>query len=304
MFSSAYLGLDIRPNEFRAVALRRKGSHTSLLGGRVLPVKSGLFMPHFRDVNILDRKGFVERLKDLLSGLGHKGDRLAVSLPGRVGRTLLTEVETPFKSRQEGADILKWHLKDSLPAEASQVHLDYQVIDRKENGSLRVLVAMIAQSVLAEYEECIIDAGFHPSLVDFHPLNLYAYYRKRIDLGDHFVLVTLEDTGLSFQYFQNQKLCYFRTRDRVKETANVFQEVSRTLIACRDAFPQVRRASVFLHTNWQGTESLVEALRSVVEHEVSVLDPHMERIAAAPLDLPNWQVRGMAAAVAIAERMR
>lgn len=303
MFSKTYLGLDVRSNELRAVALRRKGRQSLLVGGRVLPVKTGLLTPRFRDPNILDRRGFVERLQDLFGGLGHLGDRVAVSLPGSVGRLLMTQVETPFKNKEEGVEILKWQLKDSLPVEASQVHLDYQIIERKENGSLRVLVAMMAKPILEQYEECLLEAGFHPALIDFHPLNLYAYYRNRIDLGDNFVLITLEDTGLSFQYFQHQILSYYRSRGRVGDTSQVFQEISRTMIACLDASPQVRRASIFLHTNWQGSESLIEALKSAVEHDVVLLDPHMERMSEAPLDLPSWQVRGLAAAVAVAERL-
>jgi type IV pilus assembly protein PilM len=298
-----YLGLDVGPKELRAVALRRRGKGLSLTGGRILPLAEGIMASSVREPNIIDRQRFAAGIHEILGPLAGREERIALSLSETAGRVLLTEVENVFKSKAEGMEILKWQLKNSLPLEPGAVQLDYQILEKRDTGRCRLVVALMAKKVLNQYEEILAEAGFNASVVDFHSLSLYNYYRPRLDLGEDFVLVAIEDDFLSFQFFQAHILTFHRAKKVEPSPALVFQEINRSLVGCRENYPRFQRAAVFLHSNWEDREPLLEALRTAFEREVILLDPHLERLASAPLKLSTGQSRGLVAAVGVAERL-
>lgn len=303
MIFRQYLGLDIRPCQLRAVALGRRGKSTVLVGGRILSLPEGTLRESLREPNVTDRRRLVEGIREVLHPISGREDRLALALPESAGRLLLVEVEAPFKSRKEGIEILKWQLKNSLPVEAKAVCLDYQVLEQREDGRLQVAVAVMAQPVLEQYEELVAEAGYHAALVDFHAPQLYNYYRRRLDLGGDSLLVGVDGGSLTLQYFQGNRLAYWRAREVGSEVGALFQEINRSLVGAQEQWPGIRRAGIFLHSDWTEREPLLDALGSLFEREVSDLDPHLQRLAQGSLDLPAGQVRSLVAAVGAAERL-
>jgi type IV pilus assembly protein PilM len=298
-----YLGLDIRTRELRTVALHRKGRSSSLAGGRIISLAEGVVAPSFREPNILNFRSFTDSLHEVLGPLAGREERIALSLPESAGRILLTEVETAFKTKEEGSEVLRWQLKSSVPFEPSDIRLDYQVLEKSDTGRQRLVVELISGKVLEQYEEVITEAGYNPTMVDFHSLNLYNYYRPRLDLGENFILVGIEGGTLSFQFFQSRTLAFHRVREVEANPGKVFRELNLTLVGCREKYSGFRRAAVFMHSDWEENGPLLEALTSAFERDVVLLDPHLERLTPASLDLPPWRSRSLAAAVGAAERM-
>ena len=206
-------------------------------------------------------------------------ERIALSLPDRVGRLYLLDVESPFKTRQEGIDILKWRLKGSLPAPPPQVQLDYQVMERREDGRIRCLVAAVAKPVLEQFEELVVEAGRHAVQVDFHSLNLFSYYRPRLDLGDEFLLLGVERDLLSVIYVSGRVIAYQRVRDCVPQSEVLFRELTRTLAEAAAAHPGLQRCPVFVHRDPEMGTEVSEVLRGLLEREMRYLDPQLKRFA-------------------------
>lgn len=304
MIKRNYLGLDVVVGQLKAVALRRKGKGSALAGGRVMALGEEIMRTSVRDANILDMRRFSDALHEVLDPMAGTEDRLGLSLPDAVGRILLTEVETAFKSKEEGVEILKWHLKNNLPVDGREIQLDYQVLERSESGRYRLVVGIMARKVLEQFEELILQAGYSPVVVDFHSLNLYNYYRPRLDLGDNFVLVGIEGDTLVLQYYQGQSLAFHRSRDVGMDPGLVFQELSRSLVGCQEDFASFRRANVFVHSDWQERAPLMAALQSAFgKEEIFFLDPHMERLFADPMEISDEQAMALIGAVGAAERM-
>lgn len=303
MIRRTYLGLDVRAGELRSVALHRKGRGSSLAGGRIISLAPGVVSPSFREPNILNLRSFMDGLHEVLGPLAGREERIALSLPEPAGKILLTEVEAPFKTKDEGLEVLRWQLKSSLPFDPKDVRLDYQVLEKSDTGRQRLIVAMMSVQVLEQYEELITEAGYNPTVVDFHSLNLYNYYRPRLDLGENFILVGIEGGSLNFQFFQSRILVFHRVREVEASPGKVFREINLTLVGCREKYSGFRRAAVFLHNDWEERGPLLEALSSAFEREVVLLDPHLERLTSGSLDLPSWQSRSLAAAIGAAERM-
>ncbi len=298
-----YLGLDLRPNQLSAVVLRRRGKRAVLTGQRIQALDAGVIVPSVREPMVRDPRALTAGLQAVLGPLAKGEDRIALSLPDGVGRVLLTEVETPFKSREEGVEVLKWQLKGSLPVDPKDLQLDYQVLERRENGRLRLIVAFVARTVLVQLEEVFSAAGFNPALIDFHTLNMANYYQGHQELGEDYVLVGFDGGSFSLHYVQNRLPVFFRSRDIENRPEAVLQEVNRTLAGSREAFPGLVRSPVYLHCCAQTCSEVREVLRALFEREVALLEPHLERMMPVPLVFKAGQERALVAAIGAAERL-
>jgi len=303
VISRRYLGLDLRPRQLGAVALCRKGRSVTVVGGRVVSLPDDVVNPSLRTPNIIDRPRLVAALRDVLHPISGREERLAVALPEGAGRVLLVDVEMPFKSKAEGLQILRWQLRNALPVDPAELCLDYQILERKEDGGLRLAVAVMTRAVLEQYEGVLVEAGYHGVVIDFHSLQLYNYYRPRLDLGTETIFVSVEDGALSMQCFEDHRLMFHRSREIGHDLDMVFRELTRSLVAARDLCPGLRRSQLFVHTDWLEQESLREALRMLFEREPTLLDPHLQRLTEGDIDLPDWRAKGLVAAVGAAERL-
>jgi type IV pilus assembly protein PilM len=271
MIFRTYLALDIAPGEMRGAALRRRGKQMHLVGVNVVSCE-GIVAVSGREPNITDPQRFVKNVREVLAPLAGKEERIALLLPDGAGRVVLTGMESPPRSKEEGIEILKWQLRDKLPAEPGEVRLDYQVVAQEEGGQ-RVMVSMIAAPVLEQYEDLIIQAGFGAALVDFHSLNLYSCYSSRLNFGKDFALVGVEGAVFSLQIFHEGAPVLYRVRELSPDPAKVFQEAVRSLAGCRRKYPALRQESVFLHTDRDDRQELAAALCGAFEQEVALLDP-------------------------------
>lgn len=303
MMGRNYLGLDITPGELRAVSLRRKGKGAVLKGGRVFSVPSGALVSSLREPPVHDLKRMAEGLREVLDPISDGEERIALSLPEGIGRVLLTEVENPFKSREEGFEVLKWQLKTSFPVDPREVRLDYQVLGRRENGRYRVVLTVVALKVLDQFEELLAGLGYFARVIDFHSLNLYNFFRPRLDFGDDFVLLGIEGGGLSLLFFQGQMLNFHRCREVGDDPAALFQELTRSLVSCQENFPAFRRAAVYLHSDRKDAKDLLSPLQLIFERDVVLLNPHLERLLPPAGTAAATRGRSLVAAIGAAERM-
>jgi type IV pilus assembly protein PilM len=304
MIRRNFLSLDICDGLLRGVALRRQGNKTVVLSGaRTAPLAETIWSASVQEANILDRSGFSAAVKAVLDPLSNGEDRISLSLPDSIGRFLLTEVDTAFKSRDEGIEIVKWQLKNSLPAEAKEIQLDYQVLEKTDTGRYRLAVSLILRRVLHQYEDVFAEVGYHPVIVDFHSLNIYNYYRSRLDLGDDFILVGVDGGLLGLQFFLSKIPCFHRHKRVSNDPQEIFNEINLSFAAVRERYPGYHRATVFLHTDWVERSALMEALTAVFERDVILLDPKVERLVVKLGILGETNGRSLVAALGAAERL-
>ena len=302
MIYRTYLGLDLQPQAMRAVALRRQGKTTALVGGRLLGLDEGVLVPSFRNPNICDIDRFIDNIHEILDPLSNNEDRISLTLPEQTGIFLLAEVESALKSKAEGIDILKWQLREKLPADMN-LQLDYQILERDETGRQKVLVACMSMDVLEQYEEVINQAGYGAELIGFRSMGLFNYYRKRLDPGDNFALIQVEDSSMSFQFYHDRTLVFHRARDIGNDIENVYREVSRSLAGEKERLSGLNRAPVYLHTNWDEKIELQQAMSSLFVNEPVLLNPSIEQLTEESLALTEKQSLSLVTAIGAAERL-
>ena len=300
--SRFFVGVDIQPGGLYLAALQRNRSQTRLVGLRFESLE-GVLEVSSRQPNIRDTRRFIDGLRRGVDALAGQEERIALSLPDRAGRIYLMDIDTPFKTHNEGVDILKWRLKSNLPAPPTHVKLDYQVIDKRDDGRQRCIVAAIAQPVLEQYEGLVNEAGCHAVQIDFHSLNLYNYYQPRLDLGDEFILVGLERGLLSIQYVLGSRLCYQRVRNFKADPERAFREINRTLVEAYETFPAMKRCAVFAHVDPDMDGDIDKLLSAAFDREIKCLDPALKRFSGEGKTGGLQPVGSVVAALGAAERM-
>lgn len=300
--SRFYVGVDVQASGLFCAVLQRNRPHNRLVGLRFESLE-GVLESSSRRPNIRDARRFVEGLRRGVDALAGQEERIALSLPDRAGRIYLTDVDSPFKTYDEGVEVLKWRLKSQLPATPAQVQLVYQVFDKREDGRQRCIVAAMARPVLEQYEDLVNEAGRHAVQIDFHSLNLYNYYRPRLDLGDEFILVILEQGMLGLQYVLGHNLCYKRVRELSLTSERAFREISRTLVEAYASFPSMKRCAVFAHVDPALHAEVDTLLSTVFERNVKCLDPALKRFSGEGRTGGLQPVGPVVAALGAAERM-
>jgi len=304
MLRRNYLGLEICRKGLRMVAIQRQRKKIALVDGQVLEFSETVLQPEFNQPNILQPELFITSIQKLLAPLAKKDERIAVALPDRCGQLFLLDLDTPFKSRTEGREIIRWRLKDLLPDKTSQVALDFQMLEERESGQKRVLVAVMARKVLSQYENLLDQAGYAAAVVDFHALALYNSYRSNIGFGHDFILIGVDGCQLSIMIFVNQTLDFYRSRQIKLEPRQVFQEISRSLVNYRNEQPVFGTLPAHLHSDWQNREELHAAVNSAFDQEVQwLVSPVSKLMNGHQLNFTDVQARGMATALGVAERM-
>ena len=304
MLRRTYLGLEIRREGLRAVAVQRRGRGIALLGGQTLELSEGVLCTVAQEPNILKPDAFIQALHEVLLPLARREERIAVALPDAAGHVFLLDIETPFKTRSEGEEMVRWRLKEKLPQGFSRFALDYQVLAERESGSRRVLVSVMDQAVLGQYEKVIQDAGYAPALIDFHALNLYSCYRSRMDLGSDFVLVGVNGNQLSLLAFANRQLDFYRVKTVPREPERIFQEINRSIVGYRRAHASFAHSKIHLHSDWEEVGELSEAVRSAFDRDIDPLPSPFKHLAGpSQLTISAARACSMAAALGVAERM-
>lgn len=302
MSRRVFVGIDIQPGGLYLAALQRNRPHTRLVGLRFESLE-GVLDVSSRQPNIRDARRFIEGLRRGVDAIADGEERIALSLPDRAGRIYLTDVDAPFKTHQEGVDVLKWQLKTSLPAPPAQINLDYQVLDKRDDGRQHCIVAAIAKPVLEQYEDLVNEAGRHAVQIDFHSLSIYNYYRPRLDLGEEFILVGLERGLLSIQYVLGHGLCYQRVSELKADPQRIFHEINRTLVEAYKTFPAMKRCAVLAHVDPDMVGEIDNLLSAAFEREVKSLDPALKRFDGAVRTGGLQPVGSVVAALGAAERM-
>ena len=262
-------------------------SFAQAAGGKSLRLEAGLSLPFTpgtlqlsrREPNVINPQAFVGKLREAHLRLLTQERTVSVSLPEATGRVMLLDLEARFKNREEGLDIIRWKLKKSFPFDISTVHLDYQTLAVRENGSVSLLVSLISRSVVTQYEELLIEAGLEPKFIDFSSFNLYRLFSPRLELSENGAFISYYRGALTVLIFHGGVLSFYRTKETTGETQNLYREVNSSFLVYNDKHPGQVISEVFCLA---GVDE-AEVFRSLVA-EASGLEPvllDLDRVVSA-----------------------
>ena len=303
MFRRSALGLDIHHDELRAVNLGRVDGKAVPWGVRVVKLDSEIICPSFSDTNIKQVEPFRAAVKEVLGPIAGKTRRLAVALPDRAGKVFLLELEKPIKNRREGAELIRWHLREELPKQTTnRVSLDYQVLDVAVSGRTRVLAAVIKETVLTEYEETIRSAGYDLDLINFHTPALFNCHQIQATEDADYILVGLHGHQLGLMIVVNNSLAFLRSRTVNISPGEAVREISRSLAGYRSDRDFLVQTPVILLLDWPALPrlGLQACIADFFGKEAIVANPVGHIVQNKPAEM---NIRSMYPAWGVAERL-
>lgn len=237
LFSRQRIGLEVGRNGLRFVVAEGRREKPVLTAFQTADLSSEVLRISFRESNLLDPQAFVRQVREAWLRLLTRENRVCVSLPDAIGRTMLIDLNTRLKSKSEGADIIRWKLKKSLPVDVSQAHLDYQVLEEREDGTLSVLVSIVAREVIRQYEEAFEAAGLIPTSLEFASFSLHRLFSGRLEIAENCGLVLFHGGTLSFLLFRGGILDFVRSKELAGtgfDANRIFRELNSSFLVHRE----------------------------------------------------------------------
>ncbi len=270
-FSSQSLGLEIGRDGVKFSLVSRRKEELRLDAFAVAPMTAEMIRFSHKEPAVLLPAHFITQLRAAWEKLRTKTSRVSVSLPDACGRVMLVELETRFRSHEEGAGIIRWKLKKHGSLDMQETHLDYQIIREKDSGEQTALVSLIAKPVILQMEELLVEAGLEPYALDFTFFNLYRLFARRIEPTENCILISCFCGSLGIMVFYDGVLEFYRSKELPGgqfEPARLFQEISSSLLVYREKNPLRELGSCFCHA----PQTLWESLHDVIA-DATALDP-------------------------------
>ncbi len=146
----------------RVIAARSASSGAiEVVSARTIP--PGSIVPGLAASNITNGNALRQAISDALAAVGPRSRELIAVVPDAAIRIVLLDFEELPERRQDADAVVRFRLKKSLPFDADEAALSYDV--RRSNGSIKLIAAVAPSTVLAEYEAAFRDLGYSPGIV-------------------------------------------------------------------------------------------------------------------------------------------
>jgi len=275
IFSSKSLGLELFQNGFAIVLASGSQFNPKIEKYEIIRLPGEVIKPSLKETNIIEPSVLNNALSDSYLKLLTKVKRVSVSIPDAAGRVLLLEVEAPLKNKEEGIDHVKWKLKKSFPIDINDVHLDYQLLRKEENGTSRLIVGLVSKAVISEYEDMILELGLEPNIIDFSAFNLHRLFAPRLDINDNLTFISIYRGVLSVMIFQDGCLDFSRNKalsTNVVDPARLFREISSSLVVYSDSKGGWKPRNVFYYADGVNRDLLGGVLTEAVSENPVHMD--------------------------------
>jgi type IV pilus assembly protein PilM len=200
----------------RVIAARAAAGAVDVVFARTLP--PGSLAPGLGSANVANSGALREAISDALAAVGSHSREVIAVLPDAAVRIVLLDFEELPERRQDADSVVRFRLKKSLPFDAEQAALSYDVIrssgsppPASGNGApsvaIKVVAAVAPSAVLEEYEALFRDAGYSPGVV--LPSMLAAL--GPVDAAEPTLVLKVDVNTTSVAIVQSNDLLLYRT---------------------------------------------------------------------------------------------
>lgn len=266
LFSRKAIGVEIVPEGLRLVLLADGRATTQLEAWGEGTFPAGTLRNSLREPNVLQAAAFVQTLRETHLKLGTGMSRVSVSLPDATGRVMIHDLETRYRNKQEGIDVLRWKLKKIVPFDINEAHLDFQELRQKDTGEMSVLVSLVTRQVVTQYEELFLLAGLEPTRIDFTSFNQYRLFADRLQVAENYALASWDGGMVSLLIFYGGILEFYRAKEipgNVLDANRIYREINSSLLVHQDKNPGHTLAELYFCAPVEAAETFQAILAEV-----------------------------------------
>ncbi|ABF40579.1 hypothetical protein Acid345_1577 [Candidatus Koribacter versatilis Ellin345] len=224
------LACEITRTQVFATRWAEKTTGVEVLQVRTIP---GGVSPNLTSQNVSDAGALKSVVADALQASGARTKDVTLIVPDAAVRVALLDFDTLPEKKQEADAVVRFRLKKSLPFEVDRAAISYHA---QPNGTtLRVLVCVMLNSVLHEYESAVRDAGFLPGVV--LPSTLAALGNVSVDAPT--MVVKIADGTTTIAILDQGRLQLYRTLDHGSpdvEPASLAHDIYPSVVFFQDTY--------------------------------------------------------------------
>ncbi len=127
----------------------------------------------------------------LLTRRGLLGETLMAAIPAGLVSTV--SLEFPFSQRKKLEAVLPFQLDEVIPFDVEDVVWDYQIIQKREDGGVTLLVSFVKEVILKELLEALNAEGIDPKVLSIGALSFFNLYDHLLE--DETQAVAILDIG-------------------------------------------------------------------------------------------------------------
>ncbi len=147
----------------RVVAIQASPDRQRVTSKFVAPVATGALIGDFKEANIIDAAAVRDAVQTALDGAGFSGSELCVVIPDEAVRITILDVDSLPGADRERRAFIRWKLKKNVPFDIDSAHIAYQTL--RQNGHVRLLVALSRQVIADQYQELVESLGLHAGII-------------------------------------------------------------------------------------------------------------------------------------------
>ena len=295
LFSNRIVGMEISRDGVGGALLRQDKGLPVLEQNFFNPFPPNSLRLSRSELHLMNPVASVQQLKMVRRSVPSSVSRVALSLPDETGRIVLLDLDETWKSRAEAVEMILWKLKKKLPHEAPDLHLDFQVLLRREGAPSLVLATFVARQIIEQYENLLYESGFQPAWIDLHQINLLRAFAEEIGHEGIRAFVSWYGENLSVVVMRDGIPFFWRSKYLPVERGNgehLDQELHGSLEAYHKQWPEQHdvRACFFspygqsylglLSSLWQQTPIVLE-YGSLYQQGAAARTTPPERVVAA-----------------------
>ena len=249
------------------------------LRSAVVDLPSGLLRPSPVEPNISDVDALKSRLHALIGlpvGREAHGWPIVLVLPDLCVRTVLLNVETLPSRASERDALIRWRLDKEASFPVASARVVSQVV-----GPHCVLVAMIGESVLRQYEMVCDDLGLVPVSVKATSFLLHDVVRASSPVEEPTGWLSVLDEGFTFMVHQAGRPVFVRTKT---QSLQIQDDLVTSLAFYEETHPGTALRRLYVLSEERESEALMAVSKELDLDVVPVGPTLVQQAWRGPLD--------------------
>jgi len=252
----------------------------------------GTVVPDLMEPNLRNSEALRTAIANALGSVRkHSHDVIAI-LPDSSVRVVLLDFETLPSKPEEAEAVVRFRLKKSLPFDPDQAKISYH--SQPTGKAVRVVAAVVLNTVLAEYESAFRDAGYSPGVV--MPSMLAAL--GAADAEHPTLVVKVDARTISIAILDQEQVLLFRTLENVRGVTitgdQLAEEIYPSVVFFQDTYNlNIDRVYV---AGLPDTNMAAAALKSQSGAQVEDLIT-ASQIGSTTETVPRWRMAGVVGAL-------
>lgn len=284
------LACEIAPD--RVIAARAADSRQVLELCSTSELTPGCVLPDLNESNLREREPVINALREAITSLGGRSHDVVAILPDAAVRVVLLDFETLPTNREEAEGVVRFRLRKSLPFDVDKARVSYQA--QTSSGAVRVMAAVVLNSVLQEYESAIRESGFSPGIV--LPSMLAALGGAPADKPTLVIKVDARTTSIAIS--DHNQLLLFRTLENTRGVTingeQLAEDVYPSIVFFQDTY-NTSIEQIFV-AGISDVSAAAPALHSQTGAEVKEL-VRASQLGLGGGSIPKWRMAGVVGAL-------